>query len=508
VRHIPAAALLGTLVLLALGARPALAHGFGARYDLPVPLWLYLFGSAAAVVLSFVVVGLFAGEGGGAAHRYPRFDLFRITPFRDIFASRPFLEGIRLLSAGFFLLVVVTGLIGEQIPNENFAPTFVWVVWWVGLALACAFVGNLWELLNPWKILFEWTDGLARRLGLKEGLELNEPYPASWGLWPAVTLYLGFAWVELVFWGSYRPLYISGLILTYSGITFCGMVLFGKEVWLRRGEAFSVFFGLLSRFAPTEVRVRNSGACRDCAACVRESSGGCVNCYGCCERAAPEDRELNLRPPAVGLVRPEPVPPGGVAFVVLVLAGVTFDGLLETPLWVALQGLLPVPGLVTAKTAGLLTVPIFFGVLYFTFVWLSRFFSGVNPDLRALAAAYVFSLVPIAIAYHAAHYFTYLLIQGQAIFALVSDPFGYGWNLFGTAGYEPDPGVVGAALVWYSQVVLIVAGHVVAVYLAHLVSLRCFGSPKRALRSQYPVLVLMTFYTVFSLWILSQPIIE
>ena len=306
-----AAALLGTLGLSAFGARPAFAHGFGAQYDLPVPLWLYLFGSAAAVVFSCVVVGLFAGKRGGAAHRYPKFNLLRIVPFRNIFASRPLLEGLRLLAAGFFLLAVVAGLIGEQNPNENFAPTFVWVIRWVGLALTCAFVGNLWELLNPWKILFEWADGLARHLGFEKGIELNEPYPASWGLWPAVTLYLGFAWVELVFWGSYRPLYISALILTYSGITFCGMILFGKEVWLRRGEAFSVFFELLSRFAPTEVRVRDSGACRDCAACAQVSSGGCVNCYGCFERAAPEERELNLRPLAVGLVRPEPVPRAG-----------------------------------------------------------------------------------------------------------------------------------------------------------------------------------------------------
>lgn len=510
-RRFTAAALLGIvgpLVLLAPGARPALAHGFGARYDLPVPLWLYLFGSAAAVVLSFVVVGLFAGDGGGSAHRYLRFDLLRTAPFRDVLASRPFLEGLHLLAVGFFLLAVVAGLVGEQPPYENFAPTFVWVIWWVGLALTCAFVGNVWELLNPWKILFEWADGLARRLGLEEGLELNEPYPVSWGLWPAVMLYLGFAWVELVFWGSYTPFYISALIIAYSGITFCGMVLFRKEVWLRRGEAFSVFFGLLSRFAPTEVRVRSSASCSNCAVCAQESSRGCVNCYGCFERAAPEDRELNLRPPVVGLVRPEHVPPGGAAFVVLVLAGVTFDGLLETPLWVAFQRLLPVPGLVTAKTAGLMAVPLFFGTLYFIFVWLSRLSSGTNPGFRDLAAAYVFSLVPIAIAYHAAHYLTYLLVQGQAIFALVSDPFGFDWNLFGTAGYEPDPGVVGAAFVWYSQVVLIVAGHVAAVYLAHLVSVRCFGSPKRARRSQYPVLVLMTFYTVFSLWILSQPIIE
>jgi hypothetical protein len=115
--------------------------------------------------------------------------------------------------------------------------------------------------------------------------------------------------------------------------------------------------------------------------------------------------------------------------------------------------------------------------------------------------------VPIAIAYQVAHYYTYLLIQGQAIIYHLSDPFGWGWDLFGTAGYEIRVGVVSAAFVWYSQVALIVTGHVLAVYLAHVVSLRFFGSPKLALRSQLPLLVLMILYTIFSLWILSQPIV-
>ncbi len=120
----------------------------------------------------------------------------------------------------------------------------------------------------------------------------------------------------------------------------------------------------------------------------------------------------------------------------------------------------------------------------------------------------MFSLVPIAIAYQVAHYYTYLLIQGQAVIGHLSDPFGWGWNVFGTAGYEIKPGIVDAAFVWYSQVALIVAGHVVAVYLAHLISLRFFGSPGKALRSQFPMLALMILYTISSLWILSQPIVE
>ena len=121
---------------------------------------------------------------------------------------------------------------------------------------------------------------------------------------------------------------------------------------------------------------------------------------------------------------------------------------------------------------------------------------------------FVYSLVPIALAYQIAHYYTLLLVQGQGIIALLSDPFGWGWNLLGTAGYRVNAGLIGAAFAWYSQVGLIVVGHVVAVYLAHVIALRWLRNPKRAQRSQYPMLALMVLYTVSSLWIISQPLVE
>ena len=497
-------ALAATLVLfsLALASRPAFAHGFGQSYDLPLPLWLYLYGAGAAVLVSFVPISLFAGGGrpGDGGEGYPRFDLLRIGPLRAVLTSRALIRGLRLLSVVLFLLVILSGLFGEQSESYNFAPTFVWIVWWVGLSFFTAFVGNLWPLVNPWAMLFEWADGLARRLGGR--LELHEPYPEGWGVWPAVALYAAFIWVELVFYGSSVPISIAFLALSYSVVTWIGMAVFGEEVWLRRGETFSVYFGVLGRFAPTEVRVKKREARRGCGACGRDEEG-CVNCYECFARARPEDRELDVRPPAVGLARPEPPPAGGMSFVILMLAGVAYDGLLATPVWLEIVRLTPL-----TQTLGLFAMPLAFLAVYLFFVKLSQLCGGGGARLGLLAGAYVYSLVPIAIAYQVAHYYTYLLIQGQGTISHLSDPFGWGWNLFGTAGYEIEPGIVDAAFVWYSQVALIVAGHVVAVYLAHLTSVRFFATPGKALRSQLPMLALMILYTISSLWILAQPIVE
>jgi hypothetical protein len=496
---------LAPLLLVPLVPQPAQAHGFGQSYDLPLPLWLYLYGAGAAVLASFVPISLFAGKrkpGEGAPYLYPRFNLLIVGFLHAVLTSRTLLIGLRLLSVGLFLLILLTGLLGRQNADANFAPTFVWIIWWVGLSIFTAFVGNVWAFVNPWKVLFEWADALVRRLGARNGLELREPYPASWGLWPAVALYVVFVWVENVFPGSSTPVYIAVLVLTYSVLVWGGMVVYGKETWLRRGEVFSVFFGLLARFAPTEVRVRDPELCRVCSDACGTVEKDCVNCYECFARAAPEDRELNLRPPAVGLSRPEPVPPGGVFFVIVVLAGVAFDGLLETPLWNEVRRDLSLP-----QVVGLLALPLVFFAAYLGFVKLSQLSGRGTGGLRQYAAAFVYSLVPIAVAYQVAHYYTLLLVQGQGIIRHVSDPFGWGWDLFGTAGYNSDPGMVGAAFVWYSQVALIVAGHVVAVYLAHLVALRLFEDSGQALRSQFPMLALMILYTVFSLWIISQPIV-
>jgi len=479
-----------------------MAHGFGPTYDIPIPLWLYLYGAAAAVVLAFVPLALYSRKTPDAddAYRYPRFDLFGILWLRALLTSRLLLGGLRALSVFLFFVVVISGLVGLQ-SGFNIAPTFVWITWWVGLSFFTALVGNLWPLVNPLSVLFDWAEVLARRLGLRDNLELGESYPGALGIWPAVGLYLVFVWFENVFSGSYVPRNIAFFALGYSLITLYAMAYFGKETWLRHGEAFSVFFGLLGRFAPTEVRVKTPGICQGCDAC---EPGRCVNCYACFRRADPDERELNLRPFAVGLRLPQIALPGVAAFVIVVLAGVTFDGLLETPLWLEIVRLTPVD-----QTLGVMLLPLLFFGIYLGFVELSRIFGGGGEaGFGQFAAAYAFSLVPIAIAYQMAHYYTYLLIQGQMIFSLISDPLGWGWNLFGTAGFDPRYGIVGASFVWYSQVALIVVGHVIAVYLAHSISLRLLRDPGRAFRSQLPMLVLMVLYTITSLWILAQPIVK
>ena len=502
----------GALGLVALVPRAGHAHGFGQRYDLPVPLWLWVAGAAAAVVLSFAVVGVFV-RGTPGLHGYPRVNLLRWKPGR-LLAHTAVRFAAKVLAVGLLMLVVVAGVAGSQNPTRNLVPTTVWVLWWVGLAYVSALVGNVWALVNPWAVLFGWAEALVGRGDPDDRLALDRRYPRALGVWPAVVLFIGFAWVELVWSGRAVPAYLALLTVGYSLVTWAGMMIFGRAVWLRHGDPFALAFGVLARFAPTEVRVTDPAVCRDCVLDCRDGDGECVDCYECFASTAPSRREWNLRPPALGLLRREDVAPSMVVFVLLLLATVTFDGFTSTPAWAAIESAfyttLPTLGgarLAAIGTAGLLAFPsLFLGVYGLFAEWIGTAGGGGRPT-GVVARAFVFSLVPIALAYHLAHYLTYLLIQGQLIVPLLSDPFGRGWNLFGTATLQPDIGIVGARFAWYTAITAIVLGHIVAVYLAHVIALREFGNRRLALRSQYPMLALMVGYTVVSLWIIAQPIV-
>ena len=168
----------------------ARAHGFAERYDLPVPLHLYVAGSAAAVALSFVVVAYFV-RGDRTVRRYPTYNLLGTVAGR-LLASRVVQYALRFLAVFMLVLVVVAGLIGDENPFQNIAPTTVWVIWWVGLAYVSGLLGDLWKLLNPWRAVFEAVEWLVRQVQADRRLGLNIDYPDRLGSWPAVVLFVFF----------------------------------------------------------------------------------------------------------------------------------------------------------------------------------------------------------------------------------------------------------------------------------------------------------------------------
>ena len=442
------------------------AHGFGPRHELPLPLAVYLAAAGLTIVLTFLAMAWFSRHATGAGEGF-RFNLLATRPGRML-ASAPALFVLRLAAVALFVLVVAAGLLGTQSPLKNLAPAFVWALWWVGMTYVSALAGNLWAVVNPLDTLFRWAEAAYARLRPGRSLSLGLPYPRAAGVWPAAVLFLAFAWMELVWEGADRPASLSLAILAYAALAWTGMALFGRREWLRRGEAFAVVFGLLARFSPTE---------------VREVGGR---------------REWNLRPYAVGLLAREPAGASEVALIAFMLAAVTFDGLRETPLWASAGA---------ADTAGLIGGAL---ALLGAYLAVCRMMARLGEDLqpwRRTAGLFIFTLIPIAIAYHLAHYLSFLVSALQYAIPLASDPLGRGWDLFGGATHFVRPGIVDAKTMWTVAVPAIVVAHVLAVCLAHVLALREFPGRRAALRSQYPMVALMIAYTMSSLWIIAQPII-
>ena len=338
-------------------------------------------------------------------------------------------------------------------------------------------------------------------------------YPESLGVWPAVILFFIFAWLENVYNGAQAPFKLGLFILVYSAITWAGMLVFGKHVWLRRGEAFSVLFSLFARFSPTEIRTSTDDLCDTCGGCADETES-CVDCLECFQRATPDERRFNLRPFAVGLATRGVVSASMAVFVILTLATVTFDGISETSAWANVQNELlpaitplPFDTVSTIDTLGLIFIPVLFLTVYLGFSWVLRLFEGTTDSpVFDVAKVFILSLVPIALAYNIAHFISYLALPGQGVIPLLSDPFGFDWDLFGTAGYLININIISIGLVWWVSIVAIVLGHVLSVYIAHIISLRRMPTSALAVRSQYPMLALMIVYTATSLWIIAQPI--
>ena len=455
-----------------------LLHGFGQRFDLSVPLYLYLFAAGGVVFLSFVLIVLFAGDTTGAkAIDYPRWEArWLLAAARSRW---PRLVGGIVGVAG-LLTIVVAGLFGSANGFANPAEYVVWIFFWAVTVILSGLVGNIWYLLNPWTAIY---DAVARFVPVRPRLRLPQ-----FGVWPATLSYFAFACLELTSGISNRPQVVALAALAYTVITLAGMLLFGREAWLERCEAFTVLFGIIGRFGPVEAE--------------RDEAGRVSAVY--------------LRPWGVGLLKPAPSGWDRVVFIILMLSTLAFDGILSTPAWQDFNlALEPVwqpmgPwGFFFVRTLGLVLLTVTFWLVFVAFMEAVVYLGRRRVDMQATVTAFALTLVPIALVYNFAHNYSYVMVTSQYFIPLLNDPLGKGWHLLpALAGYKPSFALAQASTVWYAQIVLIVVGHVIAVYLSHLRAGERFRTAQRALLSQYPMLLLMVLYTMTSLWILAQPITQ
>ena len=443
-----------------------IAHGLVGRTDLPIPKWLFGWAAAVVLVISFAALAVLwpkpelQDERGRRWFTMPRF-------------VEPLLGAIGVFS---FLAVVYAGLRGAQDAQDNLAPTIIYVHFWIGMAVLSVLFGDVFRALNPWRAIarfFAWWAGLFTDKPMPAPLE----YPKKLGRWPAAITIVIFAWVELAYVNKDDPSQLALMALAYAVVQWIGMSFYGIETWENRADGFQVLWSMYARLAP-------------------------FHRHG---------QDVWVRPPLNGAPRLDIVP-GTLAVLIVSIGTTSFDGFSNGPVWGSLG-----PDLskffgdlgfgLTARGELAVTV----GIIGMCLLIGGFFQLGIRGMTRVgtghthaeLASKFAHTLIPIAIAYAVAHYFSLLMYQGQALGYLISDPLGHGSNLFGTADAGIDYNVVTATTIWYVQVAALVSGHVAGLMLAHDRALAIYSNPREAVRSQYWMLLIMIGFTSLGLWLLS-----
>ncbi|GGZ32128.1 hypothetical protein [Streptomyces avidinii] len=421
----------------------SLAHGIGSQHDLPISPFYAFAGAFAALFVSFLALGLlwstsrFRGERSGLALPAA---LQRVA---DAPATRTALRGLGLAAA---LAVLLYLLLGPDDPAHNPAPGAVYVLLWVGLVPASLLLGPVWRLLNPLRTLHHLLSRALRRQDPDTGPGHHRPVPVRIGQWPAAAGLFGFTWLELV---APEPASTTTLLIAITAYATGQLLLAARfgERWFDGGDAFEAYSTLLARLSPLGRR---------------------------------SDGRLVLRNPFHGLDA-TPERPGLVATVCVLLGSTAYDGFSDNPSWINALQTSPL-GRTPTATLGLLASIALVATLYCLCAAATRLVSGPHPGPLT---AFAHSLVPIALGYLIAHYFSLLVVEGPRTVSMA----------LGTDNApEPVP-LLGPGGLAALQVVAVVTGHVLGVVAAHDRSVRLFP-PARAVAGQLPLLALMITYTL------------
>jgi hypothetical protein len=430
-------------------------HGVASRQDLPLPFEYALTGAVCAMAISFLGLAFLwrtpRFRGAATGRPLPGY----LSEFMDAPEFRWFMRVLGLLIVGFTAFAAIVG------PDLATNPTgdLIYVVFWIGMVPLSMLLGPVWRLLNPLRTIHLLIYKAV-------GLDPNDPplrLPDWVGYWPGALGLFSFVWLELCAPDRDTLGTMRTYFALYAGINLLGALAFGTA-WFLRCDGFEVFSSAIGRMSPFGRRT---------------------------------DGVIVVRNPLENLDT-FPMAPGLVGLVGVMLGSTAFDSFTASRWWIhkTYNSSLSVTELSTI--ALLLSV----GAVMAAFclaAWATGAVSGQGAS--GMATTFGHSLVPIAVGYLIAHYFSLLVFGGQQAFIRSSDPLVNGSNWFGTGHLFVNYSVLTPGAIAVVQVVSIVTGHVLGVFSAHDRAVRVFGG-RRALVGQLPMMALMIGYTIGGLSLL------
>ena len=417
------------------------------QQEISVPTWLFLMTGGGVIGGSFLLAS-FVTDRQFIRGLHSAHRLFDPT-------TRFAIPSMRVLGVLSLLTVLAFGFFGPTEPLVNLAVLIVWGAWWSGYSITTYLLGNSWSVLNPWRTIAEW---------LPRG---DYDYPERLGAWPSVVALLGLVWIEVVSPLASDPRLLAVVVLAYTIVTIAGAVAFGNETWFRLVDPAARVFRYYGRVAPF----------------TRTEDG------------------FRFRLPGSALTETKLVDGlDEVAFIVALLWVTSYDGFVATPLWRSLAIPLVEAGL-PAVILYPLALAVGFGVFLFAYRIATRYskrHAETYLTIGEITRRFAPSLLPIAVGYHLAHYLGYLLRLLPMLLSALTDPL--------------SPGIPLRLVLpaWFGglELAFVLLGHLLAIWIAHAIAYEVFPSRLQAIKSQYALTVVMVLYTVISLYIVSQPVIN
>ena len=485
------------------------AHGFGERYDLPVPMGWVIACSCLIVALTFLMSAIFPNNK--FLHRFSYSIEIQNFDTEPCINSSVMKHLIGAFSAFLLLLCFSAAAWGSQDALMNFSPTFIWIIWWIGCSFGVVFFGNFWPLVDPWRYIYQLVLFLEKRLSTQHHQREIDPihlaivrFHSHLGIWPAVIGLLCWCGLEIIYPIASMPQKLSIFIAVYSLWNWLGMRVFGMNEWCLRSDVFSVYFRYLASW-----RIFLQSAFQATQSPIAH------------EKTDHSQLSNNFTLSQIG-------------FVIAMITSVLFDGLHAGSVWLWFESKMTqweffkndVNGFIIGIVGLILTwflLLVFYLIVCQITNWISLFLCDKKSDTATdsnskriifLSIGYIFlkSLLPIAFAYLVAHNFSSLFIQGQNIIQLISDPYGRMWNLWGTADYYPDITWIDAKVTWYVATSSIVVGHMISVLMGHHASTTLAVTLKTNMTSRsiwllnLPMTLLMIAFTSLSLSIIAEPL--
>jgi len=410
-----------------------------------------------------------------------------------------------------YLFAILAGLVGTQVGSHNFSIVFVWIAWWAILILvAVPFFGRGWCAVCPIPLPGEW---------LQRGAVLHPPRkkPKWFNLrWPRAFRNI---WLQNISF-LLLALFSSVLLTTpnITGIVLAGMLfaaiglstVFERRAFCRYLCPVGGFIGLYSQTAPVELRIKDKQVCATCEG--KPCYNGSANGYGCpwdvfpggltkntycglcmeCIRTCPHDNiAVNLRPFSADLARPSTRMDEAFKAFIMLGSAMIYAGVLLGP-WGALKDAAYNVG----TSAWFIYAAVFLGVIFVIMpslfaLCISRF-ENLNAFKKRFATLST-SLIPLGLMFWVAFSLSFVLTNATYIFASLSDPLGFGWNLFGTANVTWQPMLT--SILAPGQTLALVGGLIWSARTAQ-------KAANEAKTSLIPVIVYCFITTLVMLWLL------